>query len=75
MSKILIITDAYENSHGHAPRGRGGWLFTIGELNHARYLRGDYSAATHFHGTYTIARRQAIGAAKHAGVDTIHVLP
>lgn len=66
---IEVRTSEYQFSHGHLPRGRGGWLFTIGRQTGQR---ADYFSAN---GTYADARTAAIELAVADGQTTITVQP
>ena len=60
ISAITVNKNHYIDTHGHAPRGRGGWIFEIGteQLN--------------FNGTYSEAVREAKRYA--ADVDTYDIV-
>jgi len=63
---VLVQTSEYEFSHGHAPRGRGGWAFRFGSPE---------AEPTWIHGslTYAEARAAAVRMAREHGVATIFV--
>jgi hypothetical protein len=69
-----ISTTDYQFSHGHAPRGIGGWLFFLGPrvAFHAdNYLERVIMAR----GTYRDCKAKAIQMARLAGVTEIVVCP
>jgi hypothetical protein len=65
MPATTVHTSEFENSHGRAPKGRGGWLF---------FFEGT-EEPLNFNGTFTQARRQAVAEAKRQGVENISVAP
>lgn len=64
--KIRVVTDHYENAHGHKPRGTGRWYFQVGE--------GEDMIVS-IDGRYTDAKRRAVQLAKEHGETIVVVLP
>lgn len=72
MNTVQVNDTEYRMSHGHAPRGRGGWLFCNAFLfNDPDY----YKHCENFNGTYTEARKQAVAWAKENHIVSIVVCP
>ena len=70
-------TNTYERSHGHTPRGRGGWMF-----QDAYWFEYDQRSNTYtwdtihtFSGTYTEAKRAARASGKFHRAATVVVMP
>lgn len=59
-------TERYEFAYGHAPRGRGFWMFE-GEKEDGTMFEFSFS------GMYSDAKRAAMKAAKEENVDSIRV--
>ena len=66
--RVEVNTIDYESSHGHAPRGRGGWLFsTVDPRYDGNYLDKLITGK----GTYGDAKREAVGKARAMGLEMI----
>ena len=39
--QVLFSTQEYVNSHGRAPKGRGGWAFSPLEVDHSKTISPD----------------------------------
>jgi hypothetical protein len=64
---VEVRTSEYEFSHGHKPRGRGGWAFYMGRDT------GDLSKVHWFNGTYSEAKRQVQAKARELGFESVTV--
>lgn len=68
---VEVFTGDYEFSHGHAPKGRGGWLFCkVDPRRHNDYL--DH-LLPNFNGTYTEAKKAAVAYCKQHRIRMIFV--
>lgn len=72
-----FLTRQYELSHGHTPRGRGGWMFQDSEAFDADQRDNRYSWDTihTFSGTYTEAKRLARASGVFGRGAYVEVLP
>ncbi|MCP5521299.1 MAG: hypothetical protein H7A46_07100 [Verrucomicrobiales bacterium] len=61
--RIRVVTDKFEFSHGHAPRGFGWWWFQIGDQPFQHLA------------SYAEARRRAVREASVRGATFIELLP
>lgn len=66
---ITVSTEEYRRSHGKAPRGRGLWLFVLGD--NGRWL----AEPCGYNGTYGEARANAIQQARTLGLSDVVVQP
>ena len=66
---MRVETTQYEASHGKAPKGRGGWMFSF-------LISGHWTAPVHVgFATYAEARKEAVRRAARAGASVIRVCP
>lgn len=61
--RLRVLTDKFEFSHGHAPRGFGWWWFQIG------------GQPFQHRANYADARRRAVRVARGRGETFIELLP
>lgn len=66
VTKVEVITDDFEFSHGRKPRGYGSWAFAFG----ARDAQPEFIPGSM---TFTDARRKAVELAKVRGVSELWV--
>jgi len=74
---MTFDTSTYERSHGHTPRGRGGWMFQDADAFDADQRSNTYTWDTihTFPGTYTEAKRAARASGKFARSAYVVVMP
>lgn len=65
LSAITVDDHQYRFSHGHAPRGRGGWAFEFGHTRELVWIPGSM--------TYSSAKSRALRMAQKRGVSIIRV--
>ena len=72
LSQITVNTNKYEYEYGKAPKGRGSWAFSIGNLD-------GYRDVTKAFFTDSMTYREAVNVAKQEaqkrGATIIYVLP
>lgn len=62
-TKVTVNIDQYLASHRKSPRGRGHWVFRVGDKDHW------------ISGSYTEARRIAVKKAQETGASEVIVMP
>lgn len=75
MTKVTVDTKVFECAQGKAPRGRGGWAFSLGQdFDRVDELAEDGKARVlWFSGTYAEAKKQAVQVARERGFDCLVV--
>ncbi len=63
ISGIYIDYSAYVWAYGHSPRGKGGWVFYLGDEDEPRFYQG----------TFSQAKKLAVNDAKTAGYWKIKI--
>lgn len=77
---MKVDTTTFVREHGHAPRGRGGWIFIMGAIDFERIDETDRAGRPllwHAPGglTFSEAKKLAAAEAKSRGVKLVGVAP
>lgn len=64
----FVITGKYQASHGKMPRGRGTWIFALGNSD-------DSECWYPVNASYSEAKQRAVREAKSRGVSKVTVMP